>query len=158
MHANMYAHRTRDVITYNNDETNVTMSRRKYEYTNAQIREMSRDEFINAFACDNDKTNARCTYDAHDDARTLHVNAFHVDNAQTHRNNTSTWCRMCQRAYDDARTRALRICNDATTYNVRTLRDINAIDDDNEHARIRAMYDDEMTRARSRRYSRERHN
>ena len=133
------------------------MSRRNYNYTTREIREMSFDEFTNAFACESRAHNATCTYDAHDDERALHVNAFHVDRAQSHRNNTSTWCRACQYAYDVARTRALRACNDASTYVIATLRDINAIDDDDEHTRIRAMYDNAMHNARSRRYSRARH-
>ena len=144
----------------NNDEMNVYMTRRNYKYTNAQIRAMSRDEFDNAFACDNARVNARCTHDMHnDDTRMLHVNAFHVDNAQSHRNNTSTWCRMCQREYDVIRANVLRACDDMTTHTIRTLRDINAINDANEHARVRAYYDDTLrdSIARSRRYSRARH-
>jgi len=140
-----------------NDEMTCEMSRRNYKYTTREIREMTFDAFCDAFACDARAHNAMCTYDAHDDARALHVNAFHVDRAQSHRNNTSTWCRMCQFAYDNARTRALRACDDATTYTITTLRDINAIDNDDEHTRVRAMYDDMMRDARSRRYSRERH-
>ena len=133
------------------------MSRRNYNYTTREIRAMSFDEFTNAYACESRTHNARCTYDAHHDERALHVRAFHVDNAQSHRNNTSTWCRMCQYAYDVARTNALRACNDESTYTINTLRDINAIDDDDEHTRIRAMYDNAMRDSRSRRYSRARH-
>ena len=133
------------------------MSRRNYNHTTREIRAMTFDAFCDAFACDARAHNARCTYDAHNDDRALHVRAFHVDRAQSHRNNTSTWCRMCQFAYDVARTNALRACNDATSHTINTLRDINAIDDNDEHVRIRAMYDNAMNDARSRRYSRARH-
>lgn len=155
----MHAYNTRiaHAIYVHNDEMMYQMSRRNYNHTTRDIRAMSFDAFCDAFACDARTHNARCTYDAHHDDRMLHVNAFHVDRAQSHRNNTSTWCRMCQFAYDVARTNALRACDDASSYVIRTLRDINAINDDDEHMRIRAMYDNAMRDARSRRYSRERH-